>query len=249
MQSKKFLSVLLTLLMMAGVIAVAPVVASAAGPDAPLNLVLTPGDGEIIATWEEPPDNGDTIQYYVYDLYVSGTLVGGNAIGNVLTCTATGLTNGTEYTFGVYAVGAVYSSPLAQDTCTPHGHDFGAAWLNDATNHWHECECGEKSGLAAHIPGAAATCTAAQVCTACARQLAAATGHTPGDWVVTLEPTTTTPGSRQKKCTVCQAVTATESIAVLKAVGLFGMNTTYPSNFLNWFLFIVCFGFIWMWFI
>jgi len=33
-----------------------------------------------------------------------------------------------------------------------------------------------------------------------------------------------------------------------KFVGLFGLNTTYPSNFLNWFLFIVCFGFIWMWF-
>jgi len=34
----------------------------------------------------------------------------------------------------------------------------------------------------------------------------------------------------------------------VKYVGLFGLNTTYPSNFLNWFLFIVCFGFIWMWF-
>jgi len=33
-----------------------------------------------------------------------------------------------------------------------------------------------------------------------------------------------------------------------KYVGLFGMNTKYPSNFLNWFLFIVCFGWIWMWF-
>jgi len=32
-----------------------------------------------------------------------------------------------------------------------------------------------------------------------------------------------------------------------KYVGLFGKYTKYESNFRNWFLFIVCFGWLWMW--
>ena len=44
-----------------------------------------------------------------------------------------------------------------------HQHSFGTAWKSDGTNHWHECSCGEKSGLAAHteqvIPAVSASCT------------------------------------------------------------------------------------------
>ena len=37
-------------------------------------------------------------------------------------------------------------------TCAlPISHDFGTTWKTDANNHWKECECGEKSELAAHI--------------------------------------------------------------------------------------------------
>ena len=32
----------------------------------------------------------------------------------------------------------------------PHVHSFGV-WKSDATNHWKECSCGEKSELAAHV--------------------------------------------------------------------------------------------------
>lgn len=32
-----------------------------------------------------------------------------------------------------------------------HVHEYGNEWLNDETNHWHECECGDKSGVAEHI--------------------------------------------------------------------------------------------------
>jgi len=34
-----------------------------------------------------------------------------------------------------------------------------------------------------------------------------------------------------------------------KFVRIFNWQTKYPSTFINWFLFIVCFGWIWMWFI
>ena len=31
-----------------------------------------------------------------------------------------------------------------------HHHSFSTNWFSDATNHWHECACGEKESLAAH---------------------------------------------------------------------------------------------------
>lgn len=45
--------------------------------------------------------------------------------------------------------------------------------------------------------------------------------------------------------TAACGVTVTDST---KYVGLFGLETKYPSNFWNWFKFIVLFGWIWMWF-
>jgi len=32
----------------------------------------------------------------------------------------------------------------------PHEHAYGAEWKSDETNHWNECECGEKANEAAH---------------------------------------------------------------------------------------------------
>ena len=34
-----------------------------------------------------------------------------------------------------------------------HEHAYTAEWKSDATNHWHECSCGEKSDIAAHTWG------------------------------------------------------------------------------------------------
>ena len=31
-----------------------------------------------------------------------------------------------------------------------HTHSYGSEWKNDATNHWHECSCGDKADKAAH---------------------------------------------------------------------------------------------------
>jgi len=44
-------------------------------------------------------------------------------------------------------------------------------------------------------------------------------------------------------------VTANYKDAPVKYVGLFGFNTTYVSSGWNWFMFIVLFGWIWMWFL
>lgn len=43
---------------------------------------------------------------------------------------------------------------LAED----HVHNFSSGWKSDSANHWHECNCGQQSALAAHIFGANGRC-------------------------------------------------------------------------------------------
>jgi len=83
------------------------------------------------------------------------------------------------------------------------GHKHNTQWSKDATNHWHECSvCGDQADKAAHIPGAAATETTAQTCTACGYVLQAPLGHTHsfGDWTVTKAPTCTLKGIETRVC-------------------------------------------------
>lgn len=54
-------------------------------------------------------------------------------------------------------------------------HDFSDGWKNDGINHWHECECGDKSSKLAHT----------------------------FEWVIDKEATETENGSKHKECTVC----------------------------------------------
>ena len=35
-------------------------------------------------------------------------------------------------------------------TGSTHTHSYGTEWKYDDTNHWHECECGDKADTAAH---------------------------------------------------------------------------------------------------
>ena len=56
-----------------------------------------------------------------------------------------------------------------------HSHSYGSEWKNDATNHWHECSCGDKADKAAHS----------------------------FKWVVDKEATATKKGSKHQECKVC----------------------------------------------
>ena len=56
-----------------------------------------------------------------------------------------------------------------------HTHSYGSDWKNDATNHWHECSCGDKADKAAHD----------------------------FKWVVDKEKTATQKGSKHEECRVC----------------------------------------------
>ena len=37
-----------------------------------------------------------------------------------------------------------------KDAPPSHTHSYGTDWKYDGTNHWHECECGDKADVAAH---------------------------------------------------------------------------------------------------
>ncbi len=68
---------------------------------------------------------------------------------------------------------------LTDLTMTPaadgHTHKYGTEWKCDETNHWHECECGNKADITAH--------TFKQI--------------------IDREATTTEKGSKHEECTVC----------------------------------------------
>ncbi len=84
-----------------------------------------------------------------------------------------------------------------------HTHAFSAVWKTDASNHWKECSCGEKSESA---------------------------GHTYGDWIVTKEATETTTGERYHICTVC-GYKETNIIPTLNHMHYFG--TAWESDGTN----------------
>lgn len=64
-------------------------------------------------------------------------------------------------------------------TMTPaadgHTHKYGTEWKYDGTNHWHECEDGEKADITAHNY----------------------------KWIIDKEATTAEKGSKHEECTVC----------------------------------------------
>ena len=66
-----------------------------------------------------------------------------------------------------------------------HSHSYGTEWKYDDTNHWHECECGDKADIAA---------------------------HSASEWIVDTAATETADGAKHKECTVCKKVLETATI-------------------------------------
>ena len=70
-------------------------------------------------------------------------------------------------------------------TGSSHTHSYGTEWKYDDTNHWHECECGDKADIAA---------------------------HSASEWIVDTAATETADGAKHKECTVCKKVLETATI-------------------------------------
>ncbi|HET7489537.1 MAG TPA: FG-GAP-like repeat-containing protein [Acidimicrobiales bacterium] len=95
----------------------------AAAPSAPQNVTATAGDTEAAVRWDPPADDGGApVREYVVTIYAAGKFVGlVPAAATDRSATATGLTNGTAYTFTVTArnlAGAGAESPHT-DPVTP----------------------------------------------------------------------------------------------------------------------------------
>ncbi len=94
-----------------------PTATAPALPDAPTNLNVVAGDEQVVLTWHAPSsDGGATItSYRIY----RGTSSGGETlfttVGNVLTYTDTGLTNGQEYFYKVSALNSIGEGPMSNE--------------------------------------------------------------------------------------------------------------------------------------
>ena len=100
------------------------------------------------------------------------------------------------------------------DPTPEHQHVFGEQWLSDENNHWHVCECGEKSSLAAHTWDAGTVVEEATeeskgkkiyTCTVCSKTKEDEIEklqhtHSYGEWTVVTEPTTNSEGVEERIC-------------------------------------------------
>ena len=87
-------------------------------PSAPLNVVATAGDAQATLVWAAPTNSGS---FPVTNYEVRSTPAGGTCLVSALSCTITGLTNGTAYSFEARARNGAGSGPWStpSNTVTP----------------------------------------------------------------------------------------------------------------------------------
>jgi fibronectin type 3 domain-containing protein len=97
-------------------------------PSEPLSLAAASGDTQVVLTWIPPTSDGGS-PITNYEIY-RGTTSGGESflveIGNVLTSTDTGLTNGQRYFYKIAARNAVGEGPLSGEASATPGLPPGA---------------------------------------------------------------------------------------------------------------------------
>ena len=82
-----------------------------------------------------------------------------------------------------------------------HTHSYGTDWKYDDTNHWHECECGDKADISA---------------------------HSASEWIVDTAATETADGAKHKECTVCKKVLETATIPALVKIDVAKLTVAKP---------------------
>lgn len=141
-------------------------------------------------------DPGDYEQHeHIYSNKISY-----NETGHFYICTVCGLP-GVSEAHGSDPCGVCgYTSGTVS-----HKHSFSNVWSKDGSSHWHECSCGNKADMAAHVSDGGA---------------------------VTVQPTSTSSGTRTYSCSVCGYVMSTETIP---ATGNNSPSTpSQPSNTTNY---------------
>jgi hypothetical protein len=107
------------------------------------------------------------------------------------------------FAYGLFAVILVLSLTGCPDPDPTHTHDYGTEWKSNATQHWRECSCGDKTDV---------------------------NNHTAGDWIVDQAATATIDGSKHKECTVCGYETETETIPATGEGHIHDYGTEWKSN-------------------
>ena len=90
-------------------------------PSAPLNVIAVAGDEQVTVNWDPPASPGS---FPITEYRVTASTGGATCVVGVptRTCTLTGLTNGTTYTFTVEALnGADWGRPGVSNEATPGG--------------------------------------------------------------------------------------------------------------------------------
>ncbi|MCD7996358.1 MAG: leucine-rich repeat protein [Clostridiales bacterium] len=105
-----------------------------------------------------------------------------------------GLAYDTDYTIQISGFKDAAGNVMDNDSghrfkteVAPHVHTPGTTWMQNDTEHWHECIAGDGEKLDIAV-------------------------HTSSDWIVDKEATASQTGSKHKECTICKFVMATESI-------------------------------------
>ena len=112
----------------------------------------------VVTVAADEPENGK-----VFDKWI--VLEGNVTLTDVTSATTTFTMPGNDV-----KIEATY-----RDVPPAHTHGYGTDWKSDDTNHWHECQCGDKAGFAAHS----------------------------FVWKIDREATKTETGIRHEECTVC----------------------------------------------
>ena len=93
-----------------------------------------------------------------------------------------------------------------KDAPPSHTHSYGTDWKYDDTNHWHECECGDKADIAA---------------------------HSASEWIVDTAATETADGAKHKECTVCKKVLETAPIPATGSTHTHSYGTVWKYDGTN----------------
>lgn len=121
--------------------------------------------------------------------------------GNVTLADATKAT--TTFTM---PASAVKIEATYKDAPPSHTHSYGTDWKYDDTNHWHECECGDKTDIAA---------------------------HSASEWIVDTAATETTDGAKHKECTICKKVLETAPIPATGSTHTHRYGTDWKYDDIN----------------
>ena len=93
-----------------------------------------------------------------------------------------------------------------KDAPPSHTHSYGTEWKYDDTNHWHECECGDKADIAA---------------------------HSASEWIVDTAATETADGAKHKECTACKKVLETAPIPATGSTHTHSYSTEWKYDGTN----------------